>query len=156
MCRVSLLRPAPSELPQGGNAARVGSCSGAIEVASPLFSNLSILRFVNLSMSSNSPIQDNLIVDKTFQFAVRNLSFSSHFQRVRQQIVIPNQHLKFGTSIGANVSEAQNSENLAEFIHKFKIATKEALNNIEPEIIRILLTEIKDYSQHHNQIISSS
>src|ERR1700744_4505765 len=36
---VSLLRPAPLELPQGGNAARVESCSGAIKVAYPfLFS----------------------------------------------------------------------------------------------------------------------
>jgi hypothetical protein len=34
---VSLLRPAPLELPQGGNAARVESCSGAIKVAYPLF-----------------------------------------------------------------------------------------------------------------------
>jgi len=34
---VSLLRPAPLELPQGGNAARVESCSGAIKVAYPFF-----------------------------------------------------------------------------------------------------------------------
>ena len=37
--RVSLLRPAPSELPQGGNAARVRGCSGAIGGANPLFSS---------------------------------------------------------------------------------------------------------------------
>src|SRR5690606_37932845 len=34
---VSLLRPAPFELPQGGNAARVKGCSGAIKGACPLF-----------------------------------------------------------------------------------------------------------------------
>jgi len=34
---VSLLRPAPLELPQGGNAARVESCSGAIKVAYPFY-----------------------------------------------------------------------------------------------------------------------
>src|ERR1700759_4925467 len=34
---VSLLRPAPLELPQGGNAARVEGCSGAIKVAYPFF-----------------------------------------------------------------------------------------------------------------------
>jgi len=36
--RASLLRPAPFELPQGGNAARVEGCSGAIEGACPFFS----------------------------------------------------------------------------------------------------------------------
>ena len=35
--RVSLLRPAPFELPQGGNAARVEGCSGAIKGACPFF-----------------------------------------------------------------------------------------------------------------------
>ncbi len=36
------------------------------------------------------------------------------------------QLFKSGTSIGANVREAQNSESTADFIHKFKIAAKEA------------------------------
>jgi hypothetical protein len=35
--RASLLRPAPFELPQDGNIARVEGCSGAIEVACPFF-----------------------------------------------------------------------------------------------------------------------
>jgi hypothetical protein len=35
--RASLLRPAPFELPQGGNTARVEGCSGAIEGACPFF-----------------------------------------------------------------------------------------------------------------------
>jgi four helix bundle protein len=40
--------------------------------------------------------------------------------------VIARQLLKSGTSIGANVREAQNAESKADFIHKFKIAAKEA------------------------------
>jgi four helix bundle protein len=39
--------------------------------------------------------------------------------------VIANQLLKSGTSIGANVREAQNAESKADFVHKFKIAAKE-------------------------------
>jgi len=35
--RVSLVRPAPAELPQDGNVARVSGCSGAIQVAYPFF-----------------------------------------------------------------------------------------------------------------------
>ncbi|WP_293875610.1 four helix bundle protein [Flavobacterium sp.] len=37
-----------------------------------------------------------------------------------------NQLLKRGTSEGANSNEAQNSESKADFIHKLKIAIKEA------------------------------
>jgi four helix bundle protein len=43
-----------------------------------------------------------------------------------KKFVISNQLLKSGTSIGANVREAQNSESKADFIYKFKIAAKEA------------------------------
>ncbi|MFL5754620.1 MAG: four helix bundle protein [Bacteroidia bacterium] len=37
-----------------------------------------------------------------------------------------NQLFRSGTSIGANVREAQNAESKADFIHKMKIAAKEA------------------------------
>jgi len=33
--------------------------------------------------------------------------------------------LKSGTSVGANIREAQNAESKADFIHKFKISAKE-------------------------------
>jgi len=42
-----------------------------------------------------------------------------------KKFVIANQLLKSGTSIGANVHEAQNAESKNDFIHKFKIAAKE-------------------------------
>ena len=39
--------------------------------------------------------------------------------------MMTHQLLKSGTSIGANVREAQNAESKADFIHKMKIAAKE-------------------------------
>lgn len=42
-----------------------------------------------------------------------------------KKFVIANQLLKSGTSIGANVKEAQNAESKVDFIHKLKIAAKE-------------------------------
>ena len=42
-----------------------------------------------------------------------------------RKFVIANQLMKSGTSIGANVHEAQNAESRGDFIHKFKIAAKE-------------------------------
>ncbi len=125
MWRVSLLRPAPSELPQGGNAARVGGCSGAIEGANPFFFLCLFLQFGNQSMTIIAPLQNNLIIDKTFQFAVDIVQFCQDLQD-NKHYVIANQLLKSGTSIGANVRESQNAESLPDFIHKFKIAAKEA------------------------------
>jgi four helix bundle protein len=43
-----------------------------------------------------------------------------------KRFVLARQLLKSGTSIGANVREAQNAESKADFIHKLKIAAKEA------------------------------
>lgn len=43
-----------------------------------------------------------------------------------RRFVLANQLLKSGTSIGANIMEAQNAESRADFIHKRKIAAKEA------------------------------
>jgi len=43
----------------------------------------------------------------------------------QRKFVIARQLLRAGTSIGANVHEAQNAESKADFIHKFKIAAKE-------------------------------
>jgi four helix bundle protein len=42
-----------------------------------------------------------------------------------RKYVVARQLLKCGTSIGANVHEAQNAESKADFIHKFKVAAKE-------------------------------
>ena len=43
-----------------------------------------------------------------------------------KKYVIAKQLLRSGTSIGANIFEAQHAESKADFIHKMKIAIKEA------------------------------
>ena len=69
--------------------------------------------------------RDNVIVNKTFQFALDIVQFCELLEENRK-FVISKQLLKSGTSIGANVREAQNAESKADFIHKIKIAAKEA------------------------------
>ena len=44
----------------------------------------------------------------------------------KKKFVLSRQLLRSGTSIGANVREAQNAESKADFIHKIKLAAKEA------------------------------
>ena len=69
--------------------------------------------------------EDNLIVKLTFDFALAIIGYVEQLQN-EKRFVIANQLLKSGTSIGANVREAQNAESKLDFIHKFKIAAKEA------------------------------
>jgi len=67
----------------------------------------------------------NLIMDLSFDFAGDVVHYCQELQKERS-FTIANQLIKAGTSIGANVREAQNGESVADFIHKIKIAAKEA------------------------------
>jgi four helix bundle protein len=63
----------------------------------------------------------NLTVKKTFDFALEAIEYSLKLRSLHKY-EMASQLLGSGTSIGANVWEAQNAECLADFIHKFKIA----------------------------------
>lgn len=76
-------------------------------------------------MSENPRYKDNLIVQLTFEFALNIISFSETLNSLKK-FNLSNQLFRSGTSIGANVKEAQNAESKADFIHKMKIAIKEA------------------------------
>ncbi len=72
----------------------------------------------------NKQKKENIIVKKTFQFALQIIKYCEYLHE-HKKFVIANQLLKSGTSIGANVKEAQNAESDKDFIHKFKISAKE-------------------------------
>ncbi|WP_223441589.1 four helix bundle protein [Polaribacter litorisediminis] len=59
--------------------------------------------------------------------------------------MISRQLLKSGTSIGANIHEAQNAESKADFIHKMKIA---AIELEETKYWLILCEKLKTYPTH--------
>jgi four helix bundle protein len=69
--------------------------------------------------------EDNIIVKITFQFALDVMTFSEKLME-QKKFSFANQVLRSGCSIGANVKEAQSAESKADFIHKLKIASKEA------------------------------
>ena len=69
--------------------------------------------------------KDNIIVEKTINFSLSIIKYCEVLEQDRKY-VIAKQLLRSGTSIGANVFEAQNAESKADFIHKMKIAAKEA------------------------------
>ncbi|MDQ3108859.1 MAG: four helix bundle protein [Bacteroidota bacterium] len=67
----------------------------------------------------------NLIVDFSFHFALDIIVYSDLLDENRKY-TLAKQILKAGTSVGANVKEAQFGESTNDFIHKLKIAEKEA------------------------------
>lgn len=109
--------------------------------------------------------KENLIVIKTLEFALKIIEYTEQLESVKKY-VLARQILRSGTSIGANTKEAQNAESKADFIHKFKIAAKEAeeteywltlcqYSKTYPNCER-LLTEIKDIQKIINKIISTT
>ncbi|PCJ89897.1 MAG: four helix bundle protein [Flavobacteriales bacterium] len=77
-------------------------------------------------MSSRSPYnKDNVILNLTFEFSLGIMDYTTLLDEGKK-FVFAKQVLRSGTSIGANVKEAQNAESKADFIHKLKIAAKEA------------------------------
>ena len=110
-------------------------------------------------------IEENLIVNLTFNFAVLITNYCEQLEGQRKYN-ISNQLFRSGTSIGANVWEAQNAESKADFIHKFKIAAKEMeetnfwlllcknINSLpNPEIV---LEELKNIQRVITKIISTA
>ena len=70
-------------------------------------------------------IEKNPILNLSFTFALMVIDFCEKLE-AEKKYVIARQLLKSGTSIGANTMEAQNAESKVDFIHKMKIAAKEA------------------------------
>jgi len=70
-------------------------------------------------------LDQNAILRLTFDFSLMLISYCEKLKAARN-FVIADQILRSGTSIGANAMEAQNAESKADFIHKMKMAAKEA------------------------------
>ena len=109
--------------------------------------------------------KNNLIVDLTLEFAIEIVKYCEVLES-NKKYVIARQLLRSGTSIGASVREAQNAESKSDFIHKFKIAAKEAEeteywlliyknSNGYPDT-DILMEKIKSIQKVINRIIVSS
>lgn len=75
--------------------------------------------------SYNPRYKDNAIVKLTYVFALAIWDLSEELQE-QKKFALSNQLFRSGTAIGALVREAQDAESRADFIHKMKIAMKEA------------------------------
>ena len=71
-------------------------------------------------------MQESIIENKSFRFAVRIVKLYQYLCEEKKEYVLSKQLLRCGTSIGANVSEAQRGQSKPDFYAKIAIALKEA------------------------------
>ena len=75
---------------------------------------------------NGSAVKDNIILEKSSDFAVRVVKLYKHLCDDQNEYVLSKQLLRAGTSIGANINEAQAGQSKADFVAKMAIASKEA------------------------------
>ena len=77
-------------------------------------------------MHNVSPYKkENQILNLAFEVALEIIEYTEQLEG-NKRFNMANQLFRSGTSIHANVREAQNAESKVDFIHKMKIAAKEA------------------------------
>ena len=70
-------------------------------------------------------MKENFLIDKSIAFASRIIKLNQYLVRTKKEAVISRQIVRSGTSIGANINEANYAQSKADFISKMHIALKE-------------------------------
>ena len=117
-------------------------------------------------------MKDNVLLDKSFAFAIRIVKLYKYLSQDKKEFILSKQLLRSGTSIGANINEAQDAQSKNDFISKLSISLKEAretkywiellretdyltdkeANNILEdliEVIKLLVSIIKTTKENH-------
>ena len=72
-------------------------------------------------------MNNNVTYDKAYKFAIRVMKAYKYLVEEKREFILSKQLLKSGTSIGANVAEANGAISKADFSAKISIAYKECL-----------------------------
>lgn len=110
-------------------------------------------------------IEANPILKLSIEFSLKVIEYCDLLQQ-EKKFAISQQLLRSATSTGANCMEAQNAESKADFIHKIKIAAKEAdetqywltlcnFSNSYPDR-KFIISKLEDVSKVLNKILSTS
>ena len=70
-------------------------------------------------------MKENALIDKSIAFAARIVKLHRYLIKDKRETVISKQIVRSGTSIGANINEANYGQSKADFISKLHIALKE-------------------------------
>ena len=111
---------------------------------------------------------DNIILDKSKAFALRIIKLYKYLCDNKNEFILSKQILRSGTSIGANVKEAQHGQSKKDFVSKMHIAYKEANETeywlellfesdyIDNNTFNILITDNKEILKLLTSIIKSA
>ena len=111
---------------------------------------------------------EHTVENKSFSFAIRIVNLSKHLNAEKKEYVLSKQLLKSGTSIGANVSEAEQAQSRADFRSKLGIALKEAVETdywlrllyateyLTPQEFQSIHSDCKEIEKMLTSIIKSS
>lgn len=110
-------------------------------------------------------IETNPILKLSIDFSLKVIDYCDLLQQ-EKRFAISQQLLRSATSIGANCMEAQNAESKADFIHKIKIAAKEAdetqywltlctFANNYPDC-KLIISKLEEVSKVLNKILATS
>ena len=100
--------------------------------------------------------RENIVVDKSFQFAIRIVNAYKYLTKEKKEFILSKQLLRSGTSIGANIEEAVGGYSKKDFSAKMSISYKECRETIywlkllrETEYVETKLAEslIQDASE---------
>ena len=70
-------------------------------------------------------MRENILIDKSITFAARIIKLHRYLIKTKKETIISKQIVRSGTSIGANINEANYGQSKADFIAKLHIALKE-------------------------------
>lgn len=99
-------------------------------------------------------VRENIIEKMSFDFAVKIVRLYQCLTREKKEYVLSKQLLRAGTSIGANVQEAQAAQSKKDFIAKMAIASKEG-RETNYWLRLLLVTEYLDKSNRNIQEIQT-
>jgi len=71
-------------------------------------------------------MRENVLKDKSYAFAVRVVKLYKYLSNEQKEFVLSKQILRSGTSVGANVEEANSGQSKKDFVAKLAISLKEA------------------------------
>ena len=92
---------------------------------------------------------DNNLYDKAYAFAIRTVKVYQYLIDNKKEYTLSKQFLRSGTSIGANISEANGAISTADFSSKISIAYKESLET------KYWLSLLKDTNYLDDKIFES-
>ena len=113
-------------------------------------------------------VADSILKTKSYRFALRVVKLSKFLAVEKHEFILSKQVLRSGTSIGANIEEANQAQSTKDFVHKLSIALKEATetnywlrllrdsDTLEPKLAASMLSECEELQKMLTAAIKTS